>query len=90
MTKGRGRELKDLARLFLKLGLIGFGGPAVHISLMEQEVVVKRKWMSAEHFLDLIGATNLMPGSGLPAACSGVKAKGTRRFSLVPERFFNN
>lgn len=46
----------------MKLGTIGFGGPAVHIALMEEEVVKKRKWISPGHFLDLVGATNLIPG----------------------------
>ena len=55
-------ELKELTKLFLKLGFIAFGGPAAHIAMMQQEVVVKRKWMSEQHFLDLIGATNLIPG----------------------------
>jgi chromate transporter len=55
-------EIKSLIKLFLKLGCIGFGGPAVHIAMMEEEVVRKRKWMSHQHFLDLIGATNLIPG----------------------------
>lgn len=55
-------RLKEVAGLFLKLGLIAFGGPAAHIAMMEKEVVKKRKWMSEEHFLDLIGATNLIPG----------------------------
>nr|WP_315167707.1 chromate efflux transporter [uncultured Flavobacterium sp.] len=55
-------SLKDIAKLFLKLGIIGFGGPAAHIAMMQQEVVAKRKWMSEQHFLDLIGATNLIPG----------------------------
>lgn len=55
-------NLKDIARLFLKLGIIGFGGPAAHISMMQNEVVTKRKWISQQHFLDLIGATNLIPG----------------------------
>ncbi|HEV7332256.1 MAG TPA: chromate efflux transporter [Flavisolibacter sp.] len=58
----RDEELKSLARLFLKLGLIGFGGPAVHIAMMEEEVVRKRSWMNHQHFLDLVGATNLIPG----------------------------
>ena len=56
------RRLFELAKLFLKLGIIGFGGPAVHIALMQEEVVKKRKWMREEHFLDLVGATNLIPG----------------------------
>ncbi len=55
-------ELKEIAKLFFKLGSIAFGGPAAHIAMMEDEVVKKRKWMTQEHFLDLIGATNLIPG----------------------------
>ncbi|MGM8362647.1 chromate efflux transporter [Flavobacterium sp. ARAG 55.4] len=54
--------LKDLAQLFLKLGIIGFGGPAAHIAMMQNEVVVKRKWLDEQHFLDLLGATHLIPG----------------------------
>ncbi|CAM1334137.1 chromate efflux transporter [Tenacibaculum aestuariivivum] len=55
-------DLKEIAKLFFKLGSIGFGGPAAHIAMMEDEVVKKRKWMTQAHFLDLIGATNLIPG----------------------------
>lgn len=55
-------KISEVAKLFFKLGVIGFGGPAVHIALMEEEVVRKRAWMSEEHFLDLVGATNLIPG----------------------------
>lgn len=55
-------QIKEIAKLFLKLGFIGFGGPAAHIAMMQQEVVVKKKWMSEQHFLDLLGATNLIPG----------------------------
>ncbi|MEM1318924.1 MAG: chromate efflux transporter [Bacteroidota bacterium] len=55
-------KLKEIAQLFFKLGSIAFGGPAAHIAMMEDEVVKKRGWMSEQHFLDLIGATNLIPG----------------------------
>lgn len=55
-------KIAELIKLFLKLGLISFGGPAVHIGMMEKEVVTKRKWMTQQHFLDLVGATNLIPG----------------------------
>ncbi|PZX93580.1 chromate transporter [Flavobacterium aquariorum] len=55
-------NLKELAQLFLKLGIIGFGGPAVHITMMKEEVVTKKKWITEQHFLDLVGATNLIPG----------------------------
>lgn len=54
--------IKEIAFLFLKLGFIAFGGPAAHIAMMEEEVVTKRKWMDRQHFLDLVGATNLIPG----------------------------
>ncbi|MDD3196538.1 MAG: chromate transporter, partial [Paludibacter sp.] len=55
-------KLSELAKLFLKLGIIGFGGPAAHIAMMQDEVVRKRKWMDDQHFLDMLGATNLIPG----------------------------
>ena len=54
--------MRELARLFTKLGVIGFGGPAAHIALMRDEVVRRRRWMSDEEFLDLVGAVNLLPG----------------------------
>jgi chromate transporter len=54
--------LGELARLFVKLGTIGFGGPAAHIALMEDEVVRRRGWLTREAFLDYVGATNLIPG----------------------------
>ena len=57
----RGR-VAEVAWLFLKLGVIGFGGPAAHIAMMEDEVVRRRRWLTREHFLDLLGATNLIPG----------------------------
>jgi len=50
-------RLKETAHVFLKLGFIGFGGPAVHIAMIEEEVVRKRQWFTHELFLDLIGAT---------------------------------
>ena len=56
------QNLKEVAQLFLKLGIIGFGGPAVHLAMMQNEVVEKRKWLDEQHFLDLLGATNLIPG----------------------------
>lgn len=55
-------RLRELATLFFKLGLIGFGGPAAHIAMMEDEVVNRKKWLTRENYLDLIGATNLIPG----------------------------
>ena len=54
--------LRELAWVFLKLGTIGFGGPAAHIALMEGEVVRRRGWISRADFLDLLAATNLIPG----------------------------
>ncbi len=56
------RDLGALATLFLTLGFTAFGGPAAHIAMMEDEVVRRRKWLTNEEFLDLLGATNLIPG----------------------------
>ena len=61
-TKQGEVSLKEIVKVFTKLGIIGFGGPAAHIAMMREEVVVKRKWMDEQHFLDLLGATNLIPG----------------------------
>jgi chromate transporter len=56
------KRLTKLAPVFLKLGILGFGGPAVHIAMMEEEVVTRRQWLTRSQFLDLLGATNLIPG----------------------------
>ena len=55
-------RLSEIAQLFLRLGATAFGGPAAHIAMMEDEVVRRRRWLSRDEFLDLIGATNLIPG----------------------------
>src|SRR6267378_638217 len=54
--------LREIALLFLRLGATAFGGPAAHIALLEDEVVRRRGWVTRERFLDLLGATNLIPG----------------------------
>jgi chromate transporter len=55
-------RLTELAAVFLKLGTIGFGGPAAHIAMLEDEIVTRRQWISQAQFLDLVGLTNLIPG----------------------------
>ena len=55
-------KIGQLLALFLKLGVTAFGGPAAHIAMMEDEVVTRRQWLTRERFLDLLGATNLIPG----------------------------
>ena len=52
----------EVIKVFTKLGWLAFGGPASHIAMMDEEIVTKRQWMSRERFLDLMGATNLIPG----------------------------
>lgn len=52
----------EIARVFLKLGITAFGGPAAHIAMMEEELVAKRRWLTKERFVDLLGFTNLIPG----------------------------
>lgn len=56
------QRLKEAATLFLKLGFTAFGGPAAHIAMMHDEVVKRRQWLTDQEFLDLVGATNLIPG----------------------------
>lgn len=55
-------SLREIAALFLKLGFTAFGGPAAHIAMMHDEVVRRRKWLDEQRFLDLLGATQLIPG----------------------------
>ena len=57
-----GARLRELAVLFVRLGFTAFGGPAAHIALFEDEVVRRRRWLTHEQFLDLLGITNLIPG----------------------------
>ncbi len=56
------RRITELAKLFTRLGFTAFGGPAAHIAMMHDEVVVRRQWLSEQHFLDMVGAVNLVPG----------------------------
>jgi chromate transporter len=62
IVRARSGSLREVATVFLRLGLVAFGGPAAHIALMREEVVRRRKWVSDERFLDLLGMTNLIPG----------------------------
>lgn len=55
-------KLVEIVKVFGKLGFIAFGGPAAHIAMMEKEIVEKRQWIDQQKFLDLVGATNLIPG----------------------------
>src|SRR5580658_8661290 len=57
-----GGELKQIALSFLRLGATAFGGPAAHIAMMEEEFVRRRRWVSHADFLDMLGASNLVPG----------------------------
>jgi len=62
IAKDTPNKLKELALLFLRLGITAFGGPPAHIAMMHDEVVQRRKWLDEQQFLDLMGATNLIPG----------------------------
>ncbi len=69
-------RLGELARFFLWLGTLGFGGPVVHIALLEAHVVGRRGWLTSDEFLDLLGLTNLIPG---PNSTEMAMAVGYRR-----------
>jgi chromate transporter len=56
------RRLTELAGYFLRLGVTAFGGPAAHIALMEEDCVRRRRWITHERFLDVLGVANLIPG----------------------------
>jgi len=75
-------EVREVARLFTKLGFIGFGGPAAHIAMMRDEVVARRGWLDDQEFLDLVGACNLVPGPNSTelAIHIGLKRAGWRGF----------
>jgi chromate transporter len=70
----------EIAGLFLRLGLTAFGGPAAHLGLMEREAVTRRRWMSRESFLDLVGACNLLPG---PSSTQVAMALGYTRLGWL-------
>ena len=55
-------RLREVIALFLRLGFTAFGGPAAHIAILRDEVVRRRRWLDDQAFLDLLGATNLIPG----------------------------
>lgn len=74
------KQLFQLIGIFIKIGAINFGGPMATIAIMEQEFVRKRKWLSQEHFLDLMAATNLVPG---PNACEMAAHIGFTRAKWV-------
>lgn len=56
------RPVLEVLKLFLKLGFTAYGGPAAHIAMYRDEVVVRRKWLDDQEFLDLLGLVNLIPG----------------------------
>jgi chromate transporter len=55
-------NLADVAKQFLRLGFIAYGGPVAHVAMMEEEFARRRNWLTRERFLDLVGAVNLLPG----------------------------
>lgn len=70
----------ELASLFFRLGVFGFGGPAAHIAAIEHEVVERNGWLSHDEFLDMVGATNLIPG---PNSTEMAMHVGYRRAGFV-------
>lgn len=73
------RSLTELVRMFARLGLTAFGGPAVHIAMIRDEVVLRRRWMTEEQYLDLLGVANLIPG---PSSTELVLYIGYRRAGI--------
>ena len=76
----RRRELAELARLFARLSVTAFGGPAAHVALMRRELVERRDWLTDAEFLDLLGASNVIPG---PTSTEVAMYVGRRRAGLA-------
>jgi chromate transporter len=76
---GARSPLAELARFFGRLSLTAFGGPAAHIALMHRELVVGRRWLTDAEFLDLVGASNAIPG---PTSSEVAMYVGRRRAGL--------
>lgn len=70
----------EVARYFLRLGCIAFGGPAAHVAIMRRELVDERRWLSDREFLDMLGVTNLIPG---PNSTEMTMHLGYRRAGLA-------
>jgi chromate transporter len=62
LPPSQAQRIREVALFFLRLGFTAFGGPAAHIAMMHAEVVEKRKWLDEQHFLDLLGGANIIPG----------------------------
>lgn len=62
--RGEAERIGGIVGPFLRLGVTAFGGPAAHLVLMQREFVDRRKWITREQFMDLVGACNLLPGPG--------------------------
>ena len=77
--------LRELAVLFLRLGVTAFGGPAAHIATMRDEVVDRRRWLTDKEFLDLVAATNLIPGPNSTELAIHNRIRHRRRFLMLPE-----
>ena len=58
----RQHNLNEIALVSLKLGSIGFGGIAGMVGIIEDEIVTKRRWITHSHYMDVVGATNIIPG----------------------------
>ena len=80
----RTESMRELIAVFLRLGLTAFGGPAAHVSMMEDEFVTRRRWLSRQDFLDILGAANLIPGpnSTEMAIHIGFRRAGIRGFAI--------
>jgi chromate transporter len=83
-TRSGRTTLIELGRLFVRIGAVGFGGPAAHIALIRDEVVVRRRWLAEARFVDLLGLASLLPGPTSTELATAVGLeRGGRRGMLV-------
>jgi len=74
---GKWSGLASVCGLFLRLGATAFGGPTAYIAMMRDETVSRRRWLGDGEFLDLLGATNLVPGPNATQMAMHVNVKET-------------
>lgn len=61
-TETKAQRLKEITVSCLKLGTIGFGGIAGMITTIENEMVIQRKWIDHQHFMDVLSTSYIIPG----------------------------
>ncbi len=63
VTNGLRAHWREITRVFLKLGVMSYGGPAI-MGMMQAEIQERRAWLTKERFIDGLALVNMLPGAG--------------------------